>query len=158
MKLATNPNFVAHSVSPWNPRVFHTPFFYPGGLRHTYPKSSEYKINRAQSERSLPEIPKRGQRGSKPKGLCGYLHLHLGAVPEISLSAVWIPSCCQNCQLTKLKQSSNKFDVLCSSENKSRIGEYSASQDRAFFLRHYGQEWGLWRALEEATGKWCMIV
>lgn len=66
----------------------HTPIFHPEGLGQTNSKSSERRISRAQSKRSLPEIPESSQRGSKTKG---YFHVHLGAIPGIFSSCLWTP-------------------------------------------------------------------
>ena len=68
--------------------VSHTPILYPEGFEQTNWKSSEHKTSKTWSKRSLPEIPERGWRDDKPKGLCGYLHPRLGAIPESSTAVL----------------------------------------------------------------------
>lgn len=61
-------------------------------------------------------------RGRKQRGLCGYLHLLLGVIFRILSSWLQVLSHRQDCQMTT-KQSSKKFDILHSRENKAWIGE-----------------------------------
>lgn len=78
--------------------------FWPRGLGQINLKSLECKISRTLSDRSLPEIPESDRRLSEPEGLCGYLHLHLDAIPRIFNCCFQIPSLQQNCQMTKSYQ------------------------------------------------------
>ena len=63
----------------------------------------------------------------------------------------------RSCKMTKLKQLSNKFDVLYWRENDPCTrGVQCIRNSRALFWKDLGQK-QVYRALEEASQKWGMI-
>lgn len=70
-------------------------------------------------------------------------HLHLGAIPRIFSSCLWlVPSGLPKLPMTKLKEVSNELDALYLRENSPWIGGLQCLTGRkTLFPRDLGQEW-----------------
>ena len=116
----------------------------PGRIRQKNLKNSECKISRIWSERSFLDISGSSWRGRQTNQLCGYLLLvsepsqgSSGAVLRSYLAR-------RKCQMTKLKQFSDDFDLLYSRKNSPWIGRVRClTSSGELFLRDFRQEWVL---------------
>lgn len=98
------------------------PIFYPERLGETNLKSSECKISRTQLERNFPEIFFVAQKKENQKGSVGIFTCIQEQSTESSAAYLQMTSHHQICDMTKLKQFSNEFDLLYSREGNPCIG------------------------------------
>lgn len=115
-----------------------------GRIRQKNLKNSECKISKIWLEGSFLDISGSSWRGSQTNWLCGYLLLV--SEPSQGSSGTVLRSYLarQNCQMTKLKQFSDDFDLLYSRENSPWIGRVRClTSSGVLFLRDFRQEWVL---------------
>lgn len=90
--------------------VSHTPIFHSKGLEQTNSKSSDKKQAELHPREAYPRSRRRPKR-QWTKRLHRHLHLHLGAVPGILSSCLWVPC---HCQMVKWQNWNNLVTSLMS--------------------------------------------